>query len=49
MAVNKYEKLLSVYDFSDYEKIKNFNAVIGIGGGQALDNAKFFSWKRNNI
>ena len=34
---------------SDYEKIKNFNAVIGIGGGQALDNAKFFSWKRNNI
>ena len=32
---------------SDYEKIKNFNAVIGIGGGQALDNAKFFSWKSN--
>ncbi|SVA11442.1 uncharacterized protein METZ01_LOCUS64296, partial [marine metagenome] len=32
---------------SDYEKIKNFNAVIGIGGGQALDTAKFFSWKSN--
>ena len=30
---------------SDYEKTKNFNAVIGIGGGQALDTAKFFSWK----
>ena len=29
----------------DYEKTKNFNAVIGIGGGQALDTAKFFSWK----
>ncbi len=32
---------------SDYEKTKNFNAVVGIGGGQALDTAKFFSWKSN--
>jgi len=32
---------------NDYEKIKNFNAVVGIGGGQALDTAKFFSWKSN--
>ena len=32
---------------NDYEKTKNFNAVIGIGGGQALDAAKFFSWKSN--
>ena len=30
-----------------YRKVKNFNAVIGIGGGQALDTAKFFSWKSN--
>ena len=33
---------------NDYEKIKNFNAVVGFGGGQALDTAKFFSWKRFN-
>ena len=32
---------------NDFDKIKNFNAVVGIGGGQALDNAKFFSWKSN--
>tara|TARA_B100001540_G_scaffold45155_1_gene40183 strand:+ start:4685 stop:5752 length:1068 start_codon:yes stop_codon:yes gene_type:complete len=31
----------------DYTKIKNFNTVVGIGGGQALDTAKFFSWKSN--
>lgn len=32
---------------NDYEKFKNFNAVVGIGGGQAVDAAKFFSWKSN--
>ena len=32
---------------NDYEKYKNFNAVVGIGGGQAVDAAKFFSWKSN--
>ena len=32
---------------SDYEKFKNFNTVVGIGGGQAVDTAKFFSWKSN--
>mgnify|MGYP000002599754 FL=1 len=32
---------------SDYERFKNFNAVVGIGGGQAVDAAKFFSWKSN--
>ena len=31
----------------DYEKFKKFNAVVGIGGGQAVDAAKFFSWKSN--
>ena len=32
---------------NDYDKFKNFNAVVGIGGGQAVDAAKFFSWKSN--
>jgi glycerol-1-phosphate dehydrogenase [NAD(P)+] len=32
---------------NDYDKFKNFNAVVGIGGGQAIDAAKFFSWKSN--
>ena len=32
---------------NDYERFKNFNAVVGIGGGQAVDAAKFFSWKSN--
>lgn len=32
---------------NDYSKFKNFNAVVGIGGGQAVDAAKFFSWKSN--
>ena len=32
---------------NEYEKIKDFDAVVGIGGGQALDTAKFFSWKSN--
>ena len=37
---------------SDYEKIKNFNAVIGIGGKFLIrecsrQDAKFFSWKSN--
>ena len=32
---------------NDYDKFKNFNAVVGIGGGQAVDAAKFFPWKSN--
>ena len=32
---------------NNYDKFKNFNAVVGIGGGQAVDAAKFFSWKSN--
>ncbi len=32
---------------NNYDKFKNFNAVVGIGGGQAIDAAKFFSWKSN--
>jgi len=31
----------------NYNNTKKFNAVVGIGGGQALDTAKYFSWKSN--
>ena len=51
---NRFPKNIDVYFVHSLEekalnkeidKFKNYKMIIGFGGGQALDIAKFFSWK----
>ena len=53
---NRFPKKIDVYFVNtleekelekDISKFKNYKMVIGFGGGQALDIAKYFSWKCN--
>ena len=53
---NRFPKNIDVYFVNTLEetelekevnKFKNYKMVIGFGGGQALDIAKYFSWKCN--
>ena len=53
---NRFPKNIDVYFVNTLEekelerevsKFKNYKMIIGFGGGQALDIAKFFSWKCN--
>ena len=53
---NRFPKNIDIYFVStleekelekDVNKFKNYKMVIGFGGGQALDIAKYFSWKCN--
>ncbi len=53
---NRFPKNIDVYFVStleekeldkDISKFKNYSMLIGFGGGQAIDIAKYFSWKNN--
>ena len=53
---NRFPKNIDVYFVhtleeieldKEIEKFKNYKMIIGFGGGQALDIAKYFSWKCN--